>query len=404
MKKSDRELGMDRDINRRDFLNGASIAIAGAVLAPGDTGAQGRPTAPAPAAPPFTDPSPNQERYYPPALTGMRGSHEGSFEVAHEMRFGATWDEAQETGEEYDLIVVGGGLSGLAAAYFYKKALPESSVLILDNHDDFGGHAKRNEFTVGGRKLIGYGGTQFITGYYPPEATALLEDIGVSAERFPTGSTGDAYADYELARAIFFDRETFGVDRLVVGEPRGRNQRSTTEWSRFLARTPLSDRAKAGILQLYTEGRDYLPGLSAEEKIARLRRISYQDYMLQTVGVHEDVVPYFLRRGDPNGAAGIDSQSAWGAFRSGSFPGFRRPWPAAAATQCRSGPEPVPRHPLPRRQCRHCAADRPVADSRGPAGTDDGGLGDDAGPLRETRRARQLGADPPQQHGRRCSP
>ena len=322
MKKSDRELGMDRDINRRDFLNGASIAIAGAVLAPGDTGAQGRPTAPAPAAPPFTDPSPNQERYYPPALTGMRGSHEGSFEVAHEMRFGATWDEAQETGEEYDLIVVGGGLSGLAAAYFYKKALPESSVLILDNHDDFGGHAKRNEFTVGGRKLIGYGGTQFITGYYPPEATALLEDIGVSAERFPTGSTGDAYADYELARAIFFDRETFGVDRLVVGEPRGRNQRSTTEWSRFLARTPLSDRAKAGILQLYTEGRDYLPGLSAEEKIARLRRISYQDYILQTVGVHEDVVPYFLRRGDPNGAAGIDSQSAWGAFRSGSFPGF----------------------------------------------------------------------------------
>ena len=138
--------------NRRDFLNGASIAIAGAVLAPGASEAQGKEALPAPAASPFIEGSQSQETYYPPTRTGMRGSHPGSFEVAHEMRFGKTWDDAQETGEAYDLIVVGGGLSGLGAAYYFRKAMPEARVLVLDNHDDFGGHAKRNEHVVDGAR------------------------------------------------------------------------------------------------------------------------------------------------------------------------------------------------------------------------------------------------------------
>ena len=90
--------------------------------------------------------------YYPPALTGMRGSHPGSFDAAHSLRDGTFWDSAgkpQDTGETYDLIVVGGGISGLAAAHFYRKAAGDSArILILDNHDDFGGHAKRNEFRI----------------------------------------------------------------------------------------------------------------------------------------------------------------------------------------------------------------------------------------------------------------
>ena len=60
----------------------------------------------------------------------------------------------------YDLVVVGGGISGLAAAWFYRRAKPSARILILDNHDDFGGHAKRNEFTLDGRRIIGYGGSQ----------------------------------------------------------------------------------------------------------------------------------------------------------------------------------------------------------------------------------------------------
>ncbi len=315
MKKGDKHLGMDRQITRRDLLNGVSVAIGAST-----TG--GRLTAESPEVRRYaTQETP--EDYYPPRLTGMRGSHEGSFEVAHEMRFGKTWDGADESGEHYDLIVVGAGLSGLAAAYYFRKALPEAKVLILDNHDDFGGHAKRVEFTVGDRQLIGYGGTQFITGYYPAEAKQLLDDIGVSAERFPSGTATDLYRELGLEGGVFFDRETFGVDRLVVGEPRrARGPQAERRWTAFLDKTPLSDAAKAGILRLYTEDRDYLPGLTDDEKIARLRRMSYQSYILDVVGVHPDVIPYLLRRGDPNGAAGIDSYSAWGALRSGSFPGL----------------------------------------------------------------------------------
>ncbi len=324
MKKSDRELGMDREINRRDFLNGASIAIAGAVLAPGASEAQGREASPAAAASPFIEPSPSQETYYPPTSTGMRGSHPGSFEVAHEMRFGKTWDEeAQETGEAYDLIVVGGGLSGLGAAYYFRKAMPEARVLVLDNHDDFGGHAKRNEHVVDGRQIIGYGGTTYITGAYTYEGLELLHDIGLDAEEYGRTNKGSDYDANKggLGRAVFFDKETFGVDRLVVGEPGSDESKGWTQW---LRKTPLSDRVRRDVARLYETQEDYFPGLSVEKKIARLRKMSYQDYLLNVVGVHPDVIAYFMRRGpDANGAAGIDTLSGWAAFRYSSLPGLQ---------------------------------------------------------------------------------
>ncbi|HLE71772.1 MAG TPA: NAD(P)-binding protein [Vicinamibacteria bacterium] len=317
MTKPDRELGMDREITRRDFMNGVGVAIGGAVLGARAEGA------------PQTLAVPQSSReYYPPVLTGMRGSHEGSFEVAHDMRDGKSFGAAEETGEMYDLIVVGGGLSGLASAYFFRKALPEARILILDNHDDFGGHAKRNEFRVGDRLLIGYGGTMMIHGArsYTFEAKALLQEIGVDTERFlrTTESDRSLYRRMGLQSAVFFDKETFGVDRLVVGDPGRRRQEGSLTWAEFLPKTPLSEAAKRDILRLNEEHRDYLPGLTKEEKIAKLRKTSYQDYLLKIANAHPDVIPYFLRMGlgGANGAAGIDSYSAWGAFRAGWFPGF----------------------------------------------------------------------------------
>jgi len=151
----DHELGMNRPITRRAFLNGVGIAATGSLLGPGLlTGC--RSEVPAPGI---------GSDYYPPALTGLRGSHDGSFEWAHDLRdgrsriLGATTD----TGEDYDLVVVGGGISGLAAAYFFRQAEgPDSKILILDNHEDFGGHATRNEFRSGGRTLLANGGTMNI--------------------------------------------------------------------------------------------------------------------------------------------------------------------------------------------------------------------------------------------------
>src|SRR3990172_2032264 len=130
--KLDRELGMGRSISRRDFLNGVSVALTSSVLPTSAVGA-------------FRSLQAENDNY-PPTRTGMRGSRAGSFEVAHEMRDGKTWDRPEAVDEPYDLVVVGGGISGLSAAYFFKKLHGDKArILILDNHDDFGGPAERNE-------------------------------------------------------------------------------------------------------------------------------------------------------------------------------------------------------------------------------------------------------------------
>jgi spermidine dehydrogenase len=145
-KGQDRELGMGREITRRDFLNGISIAVGTSLAAANSTWLQAFGVPQSPFAPE------KEPGYYPPARTGLRGSHDGSWEVAHELRDGndKAWADPVDDGESYDLVIVGGGVSGLASAYFYRTfGGQQSKILILDNHDDFGGHAKRNEFQAG---------------------------------------------------------------------------------------------------------------------------------------------------------------------------------------------------------------------------------------------------------------
>jgi spermidine dehydrogenase len=140
-------------IARRDFLNGMAWA-AGAAIVPKALGMTLDPGPDLSAEEHFLAQgiAPSDPRYYPPALTGMRGSHPGSFEIAHALRDGTRWDNAEtviDNGEHYDLVIAGAGISGLSAAYFFRKLHgPQSKILLLDNHDDFGGHAKRNEFSA----------------------------------------------------------------------------------------------------------------------------------------------------------------------------------------------------------------------------------------------------------------
>src|SRR5690348_8809748 len=116
----DGQLGMHRDITRRGFLNGGAVGVGGGI--PG-TWMSGFALAEDAAAPEAQD----LAGYYPPTRTGMRGSHPGAFETAHSVRDGNFWEKAGkpiDSGETYDLVVVGGGISGLAAAYFYRKQVP----------------------------------------------------------------------------------------------------------------------------------------------------------------------------------------------------------------------------------------------------------------------------------------
>jgi len=300
------ELGCDRAITRRDFLNG--IAVGASLLGV----SRGAAAASLPA------------DYYPPALTGLRGSHAGSFEVAHRLRDGVYESFPRldvDTREEYDLVVVGGGISGLAAAHFFRKMMgADKRVLILDNHDDFGGHAKRNEFTYQGRTFIGYGGTMSIETPFPYSyvSRALVEELGIRVDRYPEFFDRELYRKLGLRSAMFFSRESFGEDRLVTDMP----SREGDGWRTFFAEAPLSEKARADLVRLYDGMRkeDQLHALAFAEKEDLLARMSYQDYLLKHAGVTEDALP-FLRHMSFRNNKYIDTCPALEAARSGA-PGF----------------------------------------------------------------------------------
>ena len=314
---SDRDLGMDRDIDRRDFLNG--VAVSAAALAAAATDAQ---AADSPAA---------QDRpgYYPPERTGMRGSHPGSFEAAHDLRDGKFWRTArkpEDVDTVYDLIVVGGGISGLSAAYFYRAAKPDAKILILDNHDDFGGHAKRNEFQfAGGRMELMNGGTMLIDSPRPYSAVAdgLMKSLGIDPLALAKQcNKPEVYRSLGLQSATFFDRETFGTDKLVVdgeGRRRGGEGRNLKP---FLDQAPLTGKIKADILRIEEGQEDYMPGLSSAEKKDRLSRVSYRDFLLNIAKVDPGVIPFYQTRTHGEWGIGIDAEPALDCWGLG-LPGFQ---------------------------------------------------------------------------------
>lgn len=261
--------------------------------------------------------------YYPPGLTGMRGSHDGSFEVAHRMRDQRGWDffGTTDTGERYDLVVVGGGISGLASAHFFLQHLgPDARVLVLDNHDDFGGHAKRNEFHYNGRRLALNGGTLNIESpeRYNLPALRLFTDIGIDLERFQSDNADrrSTYRRMGLGDAYFFDRETWGADRLV------RNGAGDPFSAEFAAKTPLSGTAQRDLLRFYgPDHPDYLPGLSSAEKKERLAKTSYADSLTGVVNVAPQVLWFLQRTGAGSFVTGIDTLPALFAWEMGQ-PGF----------------------------------------------------------------------------------
>jgi spermidine dehydrogenase len=307
----DRVLGMHRNITRRDFLNGMAVGVGGVLANPmlGNPWLGGLLSAQT-----LTASAQGRPGYYPPALNGMRGSHPGAFEVAHALRDGTFWEKAGkpvETGDEYDLIVVGGGISGLASAYFYRKqAGPSARILILDNHDDFGGHAKRNEFHLGGRMLLTNGGTVSIESPFPysKEARGLLAELGIDPPALQKkyadnhGSPGFGY---------FFDKETFGTERLVTNSPGGYGrQGASVNWAEFLARTPMSAQAQRDIVRIQEAKVDYMEGVAQEEKKARLSKMSYKDFLLNVVKAHSDVIPFYQTRTHGLYGIGIDAVPA----------------------------------------------------------------------------------------------
>ncbi|MBJ90638.1 MAG: twin-arginine translocation pathway signal protein [Woeseia sp.] len=300
---------MKDKVTRRDFLNGTPVAIGASLLTPWaevfGTAASKFELGP---------------DYYPPAKTGLRGSHDGSWETMHARVSGTTWPKTSPT-DEVDLVVVGAGISGLSAAYYYRKQNQGAKILILDNHDDFGGHAKRNEFQVKGQTRIGYGGTESIDtpGGYTDISKSLLKDIGIDLQRFYDYYDQDLYDSMSLAYAIAFDSKTYGERKLVHGY-------GSRPWEDFIADTPMTDKAKGDLLRAFTAEVDYLPSLSREEKIQKLNQISYRTYLKDYVKVDDQVLEMYQRWGMSFWCVGMDEVPAidiLGYSDGGGLPGLQ---------------------------------------------------------------------------------
>ena len=300
------------DITRRDFLNGVALAIAAGLTPAAQLAAQ--------------------PLRYPPALSGMRGHHVGSFEVGHDLSKGKKFSlDGVPLDERYDLVVVGGGISGLAAAWFYRRANPGARILILDNHDDFGGHAKRNEFRLDGRLILGYGGSESLQSpkaLFSAVAKGLLKDLGVDLARFNAAFERRLYPSLKLSRGVFFAREAFGRDVLATGDPMttigddlGPSLLNAKPIREFVAQFPISAESKTQLINLFEQKKDPLPGKSDDDKAELLEKTSYRDYLVKVLRCNEEVANCFQGRTLDFFALGCDAVPASEARYAG-YPGF----------------------------------------------------------------------------------
>lgn len=284
-------------MQRRDFLQGTAVTLAlGSGLAPIEilAGSSQSPVG------------------YPPALTGLRGSHPGSFEVAHDLAWnGRTWPRPKtQTDKTYDLVVVGAGISGLSAAYFYRQRIgDDADILVLDNHDDFGGHARRNEFTVRGNTLLGYGGSQSIDrpGAYSIAARGLLKDLGVETERFYK------YYDFEfqdregLTEGVLFRQQDFGRDLLTPNALTWFRQSSQEERISRIKQYPVSEDTEAALIRLASGQMRDSP--QVRQMLAQPRKVGVTAFLQIAYDMTDEGLRLLNRRTGPLWGVGLDALS-----------------------------------------------------------------------------------------------
>ena len=323
MKKSDDYLGMDRPITRRDILNGLAGLAVTSLMPQLSWAEQARGTKPEDLI---------DATYYPPQLRGLRGNHEGSFEVSHQLaRKGQTDWGPVHLGASfiYDLVVVGGGISGLSAAYFYRKKHPNARILILENHDDFGGHAKRNEFEVNGRTLIGYGGAQTMQepSGYSRIVKDLLGDLGVEPKVFDTAYDQEFFKRHKLGAGIHFDREVWGDKRMVPYDLGPFHDYmmvmpSPLTTKQAVDKMPISAEAKRQFVGLLSATDDRLSKIAKADRWDYLYNISYRDFLVKHLGISETEVLNVLQDLAIDSGVGIDSVNALNAMSYSGLPGW----------------------------------------------------------------------------------
>jgi spermidine dehydrogenase len=306
-KKTDQALGMRTSITRRDLIHDAALATLAAAFAPASLAAS--------LAAVSSESSPSAKDY-PPVRTGLRGSHPGAFEAAHALaREGKGFPEPQDTGENYDLVIVGAGISGLATAHYYRERFGQHArILLIENHDDFGGHAKRNEFHQGGRMVLSMGGTHNLEWWnFSDTVNAFLDehDVDVKAMR--------GRMDFEYGHsarnspAMWFDDETFGDTRLLNNCDLGKRLDHA-----MIDLMPISQEGRESLKQFYREPQDIFEDKDEDEREVYLRSISYTEFLRLHGGLTEDAIALFAKLQHGSWGLEIRALSAMEGMESGA--------------------------------------------------------------------------------------
>lgn len=231
--------------------------------------------------------------------------------------------DVADSGEVFDLVVVGGGLSGLGAAYEFRETSGgKGSCLILENHPIFGGHAKRNEFLVNGVKLTG---PQASNSFSVVNREGTAEDEIFSALRIPrTFSYQELDPDL---RPMHFDRTSYGfmlwqdISPSVGFYFQGGSDPGwvVDPWGGRLRDAPYSRKVKRDFLTWRNTEKRYYRRSTLEES---LDGQTYRDYIVRTMGLEPEIADF----ADPILASalglGCDAISAYGAYQIG-MPGFK---------------------------------------------------------------------------------
>ena len=305
----DDRLGMNTPITRRDFINGTLAAGAGVWLGGRgpDLMSLGADTG--------------------DAWTGYGGvgeyarSNGNTWEVmsaAHAMRDGKlerAIARATDTGESYDLVAVGGGLSGLAAAVFFQKR-QGGRVLVLDNHAIFGGEAKRNEFVVDGQSVVAHQGSAM---FPVPKAggwTSRVYDlIGMDRSHFDYQRWSGSDPEMPLGTTPYGSSKNYGF---YFGSKFGQKPGVWVidPWGRQLEGAPLSDEVKAELMR-YRTVRDGGPRpVSEGDAISRqLDTITLEEHLMARHHITRQTVREWLSPVEGGGyGLGPDVLSAYCAY------------------------------------------------------------------------------------------
>jgi len=307
---------MEQGITRRDFLNATVLASGGLLL---------NPCSPTDLLAAQTDESGGADDYTGYGGIGdyakSNGNTRAVMEAGHEIRDGVFENLTAgviDTGETYDCVIVGGGISGLAAALvFHRQSGKGKTCLVLDNHPIFGGEAKRNEFIVDGHRLIAHQGSAFFPVPYPHSFIGrFYESIGLKTPRLEYQKWDSSKPEIKLSRTPYLgtapNATYFGAK---FGHPQG--LWLTDPWGKQLESAPVSPKARAELSKFQSGGEagGQAPQYPGDAVSRRLDAVTLEDSMMQRHGISRETIRAFLSPGEGAGyGLGPDALSGYTAY------------------------------------------------------------------------------------------